>query len=1008
MMRFYKICHFNRHCFQNSVYLHTKSCEIRQNFLEYFVQQEHKIVRSSPVVPFCDPTVAFVNAGMNQFKSIFLGKSTPRHDKVVNSQKCIRVGGKHNDLQIVGTDGYHHTFFEMLGNWSFGDYFKREAQTMALDLLRNVYGIEMSRLYFTYFAGNDKLNIPADMECYEIWRDLGVPKNRVIPFGMSENFWEMGATGPCGPCTEIHIDHLLNVGNRSNLVNAGQSDLTELWNIVFIQYNREEDGTVTNLPKKHIDTGMGLERLCAILQNKSSNYDTDLFNPIFNTINKETEAPAYTGSFQLNTQEANYDTAYRILADHSRMITACLSDGMLPDQNQKLRRIMRTCFQISEQVFKNEDLLNKIVPTVVDILGTSYPEMHIKLNDTLEIIYHEQEVFKALRLNSIRELQGILKEQDLRDFDLIDNPGFFQAYKELKSLKSSFSDNTIPGSFLYKLHDTYGLNEESMQKLALLEQLNTDMTDFKNELQKVKQKTKSLLYSQGDEMHKKFEESMSKLSQTCSNTDDSFKYNYKFNSVIEEYETEPIKSQILGIIKNGEIIKSKCAAHDEDVICIITDKSNFYYESGGQEGDKGVLKITMNGSCMNNTRVEFLVDDVKFMNNNTIHIGKFQSPNVIVSVGDDVEHLVDRTHRTRNIMHHTSTHLLNAAVRHLFKKVTYQVSSTVNNQNLKLELGVIGRKIDRDDLPRIEELIRNVISHGVAVTTIKTKAEDVIYHSDITLVPGEIYPEDGLRLLEIIDNNFGFSSKELCCGTHIHNTKDLKNFCITNFKQTNRARYAFAAVAGNLADEIINLSKIYEKRVNKLQTELEAEQDKHILVELELQRLKNQLLHSNTTLPYLFKIDLSEKINNILKKIKDSARITLKEFVDIEMQTVLKQQRNEPFVIHFLDSSTLLESVPLQKATKLCTDRPIMVISLNNSMVRARCCVPRNLINSEFNAKLWLNEFACIFNAQIGPPKGRNSSEVCNMKAKRVISPMFEDQLEIAIDKASKYAKSKM
>lgn len=299
---------------------------IRQHFLDFFIRDHgHKFIRSSPVVPFCDPSIAFVNAGMNQFKNVFLGKEQPPSLSAANSQKCIRVGGKHNDLSVVGSDGYHHTFFEMLGNWSFGGYFKREACELAFNLLTGPYRVNPNRLYITYFGGDHSMGLAADDECREIWRQIGIRKERILPFGKADNFWEMGPTGPCGPCTEIHFDHI-SEENRASAVNQGLPDLTELWNIVFIQCNRDSDGKVTSLPQKHIDTGMGFERLTAILQEKSSNYDTDLFEPIFQRIQAVSRAPAYSGRF-----DSDLDRDYRILADHARMVTACISDGMFPD-----------------------------------------------------------------------------------------------------------------------------------------------------------------------------------------------------------------------------------------------------------------------------------------------------------------------------------------------------------------------------------------------------------------------------------------------------------------------------------------------------------------------------------------------------------------------------------------------------------------------------------------------------------------------------------------------------
>ena len=261
-----------------------------------------------------------------------MGNQEAKYKRVANSQKCIRVGGKHNDLSVVGSDSYHHTFFEMLGNWSFGDYFKKDACEMAWKLLTDVYKIPQERLYVSYFKGDEKLGLAPDLECKDVWRQLGVPDDRIVGFGAKENFWEMGSSGPCGGCSEIHVDHLPSFRNinRSADVNQDKSDLTELWNLVFIEYFRNADGSIEKLPQKHIDTGMGFERLVSFLQSKSSNYDSDLFMPIFDKIHRVTKVPAYTGSFKGSNCEM--DTAYRIIADHSRMIAISLSDGMFPEQ----------------------------------------------------------------------------------------------------------------------------------------------------------------------------------------------------------------------------------------------------------------------------------------------------------------------------------------------------------------------------------------------------------------------------------------------------------------------------------------------------------------------------------------------------------------------------------------------------------------------------------------------------------------------------------------------------
>lgn len=352
---------------------------IRHDFINFFKTHNHKYVRSSKVVPLCDPSVSFINAGMNQFKGIFLNNHVPPANRVTNSQKCIRVGGKHNDLNAVGHDSYHHTFFEMLGNWSFNDYKKFDACNYAWNLLTNTFGINKNRLYVTYFKGDEHLNLQPDYETKEIWKNIGVNDDRIIPFGLKDNFWEMGLSGPCGPCTEIHIDHNSSPDNQAFKVNQGHSDLTELWNIVFIDHQRLQDGTIIPLGTQYIDTGMGFERLVAILQNKNSNYDTDLFQPLFDAIHKKSGCIAYQGKFG-ELDIGGIDTAYRIVGDHARMITVALADGAIPEQNYKLRRVLRKATSVGIEIFHCDSLLHELSYHVAENLGDVYPE--IKKNIT--------------------------------------------------------------------------------------------------------------------------------------------------------------------------------------------------------------------------------------------------------------------------------------------------------------------------------------------------------------------------------------------------------------------------------------------------------------------------------------------------------------------------------------------------------------------------------------------------------------------------------------------------
>ena len=383
---------------------HLTAAQIRQTFIDFYAKKHaHTFVPSSPTVPHDDPTLLFANAGMNQFKPIFLGQADPKSalgklKRAVNSQKCIRAGGKHNDLEDVGKDTYHHTLFEMLGTWSFGDkaYFKKESIEWGFELLTKVFGIDPARLYATYFKGNPEQGLEPDLEAKDLWTKLLGPA-RVLPGNMKDNFWEMGDTGPCGPCSEIHFDR---IGNRdaSKLVNSGDPDVLEIWNHVFIQFNREPGGKLVSLPDKHVDTGMGFERLVSVLADVRSNYDTDVFAPLFVAIERITGArKPYTG--RLGTHDVdNTDTAYRVIADHIRTLTFAITDGATPGNEGRgyvLRRILRRAVRYGRQTLgAKTGFLSMLVATLVEQMGPFFPELKKNPQRVIDIIKDEEMSFE--------------------------------------------------------------------------------------------------------------------------------------------------------------------------------------------------------------------------------------------------------------------------------------------------------------------------------------------------------------------------------------------------------------------------------------------------------------------------------------------------------------------------------------------------------------------------------------------------------------------------------------
>uniref|UniRef100_A0A182QNM4 Alanine--tRNA ligase n=1 Tax=Anopheles farauti TaxID=69004 RepID=A0A182QNM4_9DIPT len=965
------------------------SHEIRRQFIDYFtVKHNHRLIRSSSLLPFNDGTIAFVNAGMNQFKNVFLGTVERPCERAANSQKCVRVGGKHNDLSVVGTDSYHHTFFEMLGNWSFGDYFKQEACRMAWDLLTNVYHIEPERVYVTYFGGDAKLNLPADEECRDIWLSLGIPPERVLPFGARDNFWEMGNSGPCGPCTEIHLDlsnEFRNTDGRKRLVNAGVPDLTEIWNVVFIQYNRSlDDGAIRNLPQRHVDTGMGLERLVAHLQGKQSNYDTDLFEPIFRRIQEVTKREPYRGSFSSNDSHYELDTAYRIMADHSRMITACLADGMFPSQNHKLRRIIRKSLTLANRTFGRPQLLLDTVPSVVEILGDVYPEMSRNLATVLKIIEHEQHSYSKLASKRSSETIALLERFPLLDeTEVLEHAGLAGAIKELSGQTSPMKPLT--GPIIHKMYDTYGLDEELLVKLGEMMQFTLDFRDYECFVRRLKDGYKHELATKLQTRLSAYETLRDSIgdNKALQPTRTERRYNYAFNSEKGMYEVAPCTAR-LNLLLDDE---PRSQWH------IVTDQSNFYCESGGQQSDAG--RLTIGGKS-------FEVAAVTEHDGFVVHTIERQ-PDVSVSVGERVVLQVDPNRRTQLTLHHTATHLLNAVVRRIVALPMCQRSSAVTERCLRLELAVSGDKIGLEQIDAIETEIRALIARNVPISVSVCNARELDF-ATITTVPGETYPDRGLRIVSI-----GDVSRELCCGTHASNTGELQDFAITNVTQSKSGCFTFHAVAGQAARKVHFLGKQIQNDVEQLrQDAAESErQDDTTAIETRMQRLKNVLLtgtDNNIHLPYCVRQRCLSVINSLYQQLKDRTRESLRELVDIEMRNLMEQQPSSRFIVHFLECSIILDEVQLSKATRYYTDRPILVLSITDNEVKARATVPKTMVSERCHAERWLGVVAQTFKAQIAPPKGQSAAEVCNMKARKVKLMDFEATLESALHAARRYA----
>ncbi len=513
------------------------SQQLRQIFFDFFRSKEHEIVNSAPMVVKNDPTLMFTNAGMNQFKDIFLGNTRPGHKRVADSQKCLRVSGKHNDLEEVGHDTYHHTMFEMLGNWSFGDYFKKEAIEWAWEFLNGKLKIPQDRIYTTIFSGSPEENVPRDDEAYSYWEKcFPSAPGRILEGSKKDNFWEMGETGPCGPCSEIHVDLRENSEREKipghTLVNTGHPLVIEIWNLVFIQYNRKADGSLELLPDKHVDTGMGFERLCMVVQGKKSNYDTDIFQSLIN------EIASLTG--EKYGEKEDQDTAMRVIADHLRAVSFSIADGQLPSNNKAgyvIRRILRRAVRYAYNYLGTEDpFIYRLVPVLASVMGDQYPELRASEEQISKIILEEETAF----------LKTLGK-------------GLKMIGKMIPDLKKE-NKNILPGRVAFELYDTYGFPVDLTQLILRENGMSLDNEGFEKEMKNQKNRSRE---------------------DGALDAGDWQKVREGDDTVFTGYE----KTADNILIRKYRIVKSK----GKEICQLVFDKTPFYAESGGQSGDTGFI-----------------------------------------------------------------------------------------------------------------------------------------------------------------------------------------------------------------------------------------------------------------------------------------------------------------------------------------------------------------------------------------------------------------------------------
>ncbi|ROI03860.1 alanine--tRNA ligase [Chryseobacterium sp. G0240] len=706
------------------------SQEIRQKFLDYFKSKDHLIVPSAPIVLKDDPTLMFSNSGMTQFKDFFLGYKTPTAPRIADTQKCLRVSGKHNDLDDVGRDTYHHTMFEMLGNWSFGDYFKKEAIAFAWELLTEVYGIPKENLYVTIFEGDASENLERDQDAYNFWKSH-ISEDRIINGNKKDNFWEMGESGPCGPCSEIHIDLRTPEEKAAvpgiTLVNQDHPQVVEVWNLVFMEFNRKADKSLEKLPAQHVDTGMGFERLCMALQGKSSNYDTDVFTPLISKV-EELSGKKYTGIL-----EDEKDIAVRVVVDHIRAVSFAIADGQLPSNGGAgyvIRRILRRAISYAYRFLGiQEPFLYKLVAVLQEQMGKFFPEIEKQGKLVSEVIKSEEESF----LKTIEN--GLIRVEKLIQQTITDN------------------SKVLPSEEVFELYDTYGFPDDLTRIIAEEKGLTIDEAGFKAEMEKQKQRSKS----------------------------DSAQKVYDWVVLEEKPENfvgyDQIESETY--ITRYRKVENK----DGEFYQVVLSSSPFYPEGGGQVGDKGVLE---------NASESFEVLETKKENGLIISLIN----GLPKDAGAVFYAKVNASDRKNSQANHSVTHLLHEALREVLGTHVEQKGSYVGPDYLRFDFSHFN-KMTEEELALIEEKVNKKIKESIALQEFRSIPIQEALDKGAMALFGEKYG-DHVRMIQ-----FG-SSKELCGGTHVKNTREIGHFKITSEGSAAAGIRRIEAISGDKSEEYFN------------------------------------------------------------------------------------------------------------------------------------------------------------------------------------------------------------
>ena len=756
------------------------SKEIRQTFLDYFASKGHQTVASSPLLPAGDSTLLFTNAGMNQFKDVFAGREQRDYSRATSTQKCVRAGGKHNDLENVGYTARHHTFFEMLGNFSFGDYFKKEAIEYAWDLIVNVYGLPVERLWFTVYTDDD--------DAAKLWEEVGAPRDRILRFGEKDNYWSMGETGPCGPCSEIHYDRGPDphAPGRAELVNGEGDDIIEIWNLVFMQFDRDAKGELHPLPSPCVDTGAGLERFATVLQGVETNYETDLFTPIIRAVAELAQRP-YDPTNELAP-------AYRVIADHLRAATFLMTDGVVPSNEGRgyvLRRIIRRALRYGRELGLDGAFLHTLMPVVVGEMGDVFPEIVARHEVVATQLRQEEERF-ARTLNAGTDVAG----------------------RELDRLKRG-GEEVVPGDVVFNLYQTHGIPVELLEEFAQEEGLTLDREGYEAALEEERKRGQA---SWRGDLLSHFRPEYEWLAEKG------------VRSEFDGYDKLQLKTEVVGLIGDDGLEDLLENGESGEVVLATTP---FYAESGGQVGDRGELHWEGGRAVVVDTLrpMEGLIVSKIVVEEGSLKIGAEVSARVVEPMRSDTE---------RN---HTATHLLHASLHDVLGDAAQQAGSLVEPDRLRFDFSW-GEPVTPEQLREIERLVNAEIVRNEEVGKQVMSMDDARDRGAMALF-GEKYG-DTVRVVTVGDGDF---STELCGGCHVDRTGDIGLFSIVSERGVAAGVRRIEAVTGRGAVERLqererlaeSLAGSYQTSFEQLPELLTKRDEKMAMLEEEVRKLKHQL-----------------------------------------------------------------------------------------------------------------------------------------------------------------------